>query len=81
MRAVKIRAVRENRKLKEMIAHLLRRGLAREKEERGPVRTRVRLPLVECGHEARPEEEMTPERAADVLLEEEAQGASPHRDP
>jgi plasmid stability protein len=71
VRAVKIRAVEENRKLKDMIADLLRRGLSQE--PRVPVvRRRVKLPLVECAHEARPGEEMTPERVADMLLEEEA---------
>lgn len=70
MRAVKIRAVNEGRKLKEMVAELLRRGLA---EEPGPRRTpprRVRFPLVEC-EPARPEEEMTAERLAEILIEDE----------
>ena len=74
MRAVKIRirAVEENRRLKDTIAELLRRGLAREP---GPaVRKRVTLPLVECAHEVRAGEEMTPEPVAQVLLEEEAEG-------
>jgi plasmid stability protein len=71
VRAVKIRAVEENRKLKDMIADLLRRGLSQEPRV-SAVRKRVKLPLVECAHEARPGEEMTPERVADVLLEEEA---------
>ena len=72
VRAVKIRAVEENRKLKDMIADLLRRGLSQEPRVPATVRRRVKLPLVECAHEARPGEEMTPERVADVLLEEEA---------
>jgi hypothetical protein len=71
MRAVKLRAVEENRKLKELIADLLRRGLAQE-PGRPAIRRRVRLPLIECAHAARPEEEMTPERVAEVLLDEEA---------
>jgi hypothetical protein len=37
---------------------------------------RLKLPLIECAHEAVPDEEMTPERVAEVLLEEEARGAS-----
>jgi plasmid stability protein len=75
MRAVKIRAVEENRRLKYTIADLLRRGLAGE--GRVPTtlaRRRVRLPLVECAHEARAGEEMTPQRVAEVLLAEEAAG-------
>ncbi len=76
MRTVKIRAVREDRKLKEMVAILLRRGLGERPEEPGTVRERVPLPLVQCAHEARPDEEMTPERVARVLIDEEADRTS-----
>ena len=70
MRAIKIRAAREDRKLKDLIADLLRRGLA---EERGPASGhRVRLPLVQCAHGALPGTEMTPDRVADVLIKQEA---------
>ena len=34
----------------------------------------IKLPLVECAHEAHPGEEVTPERVAEVLLEEDARG-------
>ncbi|HKH45634.1 MAG TPA: antitoxin [Thermoanaerobaculia bacterium] len=78
VREVKIRAVQENRKLKDTVADLLRRGLARERGLQATVRRRLKLPLVECVHEARPGEEMTPERVANVLLEEEAEA---HRGP
>jgi plasmid stability protein len=71
-RAVKVRAVEENRRLKDTIADLLRRGLAKEERRPATVRRRLKLPLVECAHEARPGKEMTPERVADVLLDEEA---------
>jgi plasmid stability protein len=81
MRAVKIRAVRENRRLKDVVAELLRRGLIQEPDETGSLR-RVRLPLVQCAHQARPDEEMTPDRAARVLIEQEAREASGgHREP
>jgi plasmid stability protein len=72
MRAVKIRAVEENRTLKATIADLLRRGLAQPSGVPPTVRQRVRLPLVQCAHEARRGEDMTPERVAEVLIEEEA---------
>jgi hypothetical protein len=71
VRAVKIRAVEENRKLKDVMADLLRRGLS-QKRGAPSVRKRLKLPLIECVHEARPGEEMTPERVAEALLEEEA---------
>ncbi len=72
MREVKIRAVMENRKLKDAVADLLRRGLSQRRSEHR-IRRRVALPLVECARKARPEEEMTPERVADILLEEESE--------
>lgn len=71
MRTVKIRAVNEGRRLKDVMAELIRRGLAEESEPAGAVVT-VRVPLVHCAHPAAPEEEMTPERAAQILLSEEA---------
>ena len=74
VRAVKILAVEEDRKLKDMIADLLRSGLAQKRGVLAAVpRKRLKLPLVECAHEARPGEELTPERVAKVLLEEEAE--------
>jgi plasmid stability protein len=76
VRAVKIRAVEENRKLKDTVADLLRRGLAQKRGLPATPRRRLKLPLVDCAHEARSGEEMTPERVAEVLLEEEAGGAS-----
>jgi hypothetical protein len=72
MRAIKMRAVEENRKLKDTIADLLRRGLAQEPGAPPAIRHRVQLPLIQCAHEARPGEEMTPERVAEVLLAAEA---------
>jgi plasmid stability protein len=72
VRAVKVRAVEENRRLEDTLADLLRRGLAEERGSVATVRRRIELPLIECAHEARPGEEMTPERVASVLLEEEA---------
>lgn len=73
MRAIKIRAVKDNRKLKDAIADLLKSGLAREAERPSQVSRRVKLPLVRCAHAARPGEEVLPERAAEILLEEESE--------
>ena len=74
VRAVKIVAVEDGAKLKDVVADLLRRGLALKRATPAPARRRLKLPLVECVHEARPGEEMTPERVAKVLLEEETGG-------
>jgi len=65
MRTIKIRAAKENRKLKDAIADLLRSGLSRKPVKQKIVRKRVRLSLVRCAHEARPGDEMSPERVAE----------------
>ncbi len=73
MRAVKMRAVQENRRLQDTVAELLRRGLACEPGSSSIRRPRrVELPLVECVREAQPGREITPERAAEILTSEEA---------
>jgi hypothetical protein len=59
-------------KLAKLVADFLRRGLAKKERRPATVRRDLELPLVECAHEARPGEEMTPERVAGVLLDEEA---------
>ena len=75
MRAVKIRAANEGRKLKEVVADLLRRGL-REEEKRAPRgMRRVRLPLVECAHNASAGQEMTPDRVAEILADDDSRAA------
>jgi hypothetical protein len=72
MRAVKMRAVQENRKLKDTVAELLRHGLAQPLVGPDATPHRVTLPLVECAHSALPEEELTPGRVAQILLDEDA---------
>lgn len=76
MRTVKIRAVRENRKLKDMIAELLQRGLTQDPGKPAAVRNRVQLPLIHNTRQAPPGEELTPERVAQILLDDEARWAS-----
>jgi plasmid stability protein len=53
-RAVKIRSVEENKRLEDTIADLLRYGLAKKERRPATDRRRLKLPLVECAHEARP---------------------------
>lgn len=77
MRSIKLKAVREDRRLKDLIADLLRRGLAVDQREPHAAPPRVRLPLVHCARQATPDVEMTPERVADTLIDQEASGAVP----
>jgi len=77
MKSVKLRAVEENRTLTNLIAELLRQGLTETRAEQGTIRHRVKLPLVRGAHAARPEEEMTPERIADILIAQEVEAHVP----
>jgi plasmid stability protein len=78
-RAVRLRAIKEGRDLKDAVTDLVRIGLAASGD--GPdtlappavtVDPKTGLPVIECPHEALPEEEMTPDRVADILLQQEA---------
>jgi plasmid stability protein len=80
VKQVKIRAVREGRKLKDAVADLLRKGLSvvadKEPKVQAPRITRDKktgLPLIECEQAAAPQDEMTPERVADILLAQEVE--------
>jgi plasmid stability protein len=75
MRAVKIRAAEDNRKLKDTIADLLRQGLDQPRSETPQIRNRVKLPLISGGHPAKPGEELTPELIHEILLEQEVDRA------
>lgn len=75
MKAAKIRAVQEERTLQELIAELIRQGLARRSEGTSRTARRVRLPLVKCARSAKPGEQMGPDRVAEILLEDEARGS------
>jgi plasmid stability protein len=76
VKQVKLRALRDGKKLKDAMADLLRKGLAAEEGITTKSTTLKRdkktgLLRIECKHAARPGMEMTPERVAEVLLEQE----------
>jgi plasmid stability protein len=78
VKQVKLRAVREGRKLKDLVADLLRKGLAATANEKTNIQSpsiivdkKTGLPLIECKHAASPDEEITPDRLADILLAQE----------
>jgi plasmid stability protein len=70
MREIKVRAAREDRKLKDLVTELLRKGLAAQEE---PARQahRVKFPLIQSSHKAAPGEELTPDRIHEILMQEE----------
>jgi hypothetical protein len=74
VREIKIRAVSRRQRLKDTVAELLRKGLAAADAEHAGPAARVRrdrktgLPVVKCLHPAASEQEITPDRAAEILL-------------
>jgi plasmid stability protein len=76
---VRLRARQEGRTFNNAVAELLRKGLAAEspsRRRRPAVVTRdeeTGLPLIVCVHPARPDEELTPERVAAILLAQDAE--------
>jgi hypothetical protein len=82
MKQVKLRAVREGRKLKDTVAELLRRGLTMPATEEKLVRPRIGkskltgLPVVYCGHPPADPDDFSPERIADILLQQEVEWAN-----
>ena len=71
IRAVKILAVKQNSKLKDVVTDLLRLGLSAASEQRREVRNRVQFPLVQCAHPEEFGDELTPERVAAILADGE----------
>ena len=78
VKQVKLCALREGRKLKDAVADLLRKALAAATKEAPNTQAVVvgrdretGLPLIVCKHTASPTEELTPERAANILLAQE----------
>ncbi len=74
MREIKVRAAREDRKLKDLVTELLRKGLAAEElQPRKP--HRVKFPLIQSTHPATPGKTLSPEELNEVLLAEEVRWA------
>lgn len=71
MKAVKLRAVEENRTMTDLIAEYLRRGLTAEPIERAPSQHRVKLPLIHSAHAPQPPGALSPERISEILLAQE----------
>jgi plasmid stability protein len=77
MRTIKIRAVNEDRKLKDVVAELLRRGLAEEEARPSKIRHRMRFPLIEGTKPAKPGEDITHGRITEILAEDDLRYIQP----
>ena len=82
VKQVKLRALREGRKLKDAVAHLLRAGLEAPASNRpAPARPMVLkdkktgLPVIQCRHAAPRNQELTPQRVAKILTDQESEWA------
>jgi plasmid stability protein len=77
VRELKLRAVSEGRKLKDLAADILRSGLEKDPPNKLPKTPvvvkdkRTGLPVIQCLHAASRQEELTPERAANILMQQE----------
>ena len=72
LRAMKIRAVQEGRKFKDVATEVFRRGLAQPAmAANSGGGQRVKLPLIQCRHPAASQAKLTPDQVADVLLKQE----------
>jgi hypothetical protein len=73
VRALRIKAAEENRRLRDVVAEVLRRGLAApaRDEERPP--HRVTLPLVHSSRPAPEGQALTAERVAEIEEQEDAE--------
>ena len=79
VKEVKLRALHEGRKLKDIVAELLRKGLAAPTAtDAGPNRSLLTrdkkslLPLIVCRHAAAADKELSPEVVANILNQQEA---------
>ena len=77
VKQIKLRAVRDGLKLKDLVASLLRRGLAADDETPPPPKAKIVYdkkrgwPIIVGGHPAAPGEEITPDRLFEIMQEQE----------
>jgi plasmid stability protein len=78
VKQVKLRALQDGRKLKDAVADLLQKGLQVAMDTKPDAHAAVvttdkktGLPLIECKQVASLQEEITPERVAEILLAQE----------
>lgn len=73
VREMKIRAASEGRKLRDVATEVIQRGLAQQLPKTEQVKKRVNFPLIKCKHPAPKNQELTPDRIAEILLNQEVE--------
>ena len=71
VRAMKIRAATEGRKLREVAAEVIQKGLSPPVTNTGSAGTRVKLPFFEGSTPVKSEEQLTPQKIHEILLNQE----------
>jgi plasmid stability protein len=77
VQAMKMRAARDGRKLKDVAADALRAGLTAPSQPTGSSTAKITkdrktgLPLIQCPHSAALGDEITPQRVASILADQE----------
>jgi hypothetical protein len=74
LRDLKVKAAHENRKLKDLMTELLRKGLDADSKKEKPFH-RMIFPIFTGGHPAAPGEELAPDKVHEILLEQEVRWA------
>lgn len=79
LREIKLRAVRDGKKLKELVEDLLRKGLSaslapgEQRKSRIGKDPRTGLPIILGGKRAKAGDEITPDRIKEILLQQEVE--------
>lgn len=75
VREMKLQAVYEGRKLKDVATEIFRRGLNHGGSVPTATKKRVKFPLIQCQHLASANTELTPDKVAEILLQQEVASA------
>lgn len=73
VRQLKFRALSDGRSLKDLVADMLRDSLTAPPKEAAIIVEERGLPVVRAQYKVHPGQEMTPEKIADLLLEQEVE--------
>jgi hypothetical protein len=68
---MKIRAAREGRKLRDVATEVIQRGLSKSPPKPEKATKRIAFPLIQCKHPAPKDQELTSDRIAEILINQE----------
>jgi plasmid stability protein len=80
VREMKIRAAREGRKLRDVATEIIQRGIAETEQKPKKNGYRVKLPLIRSTKVILPEDQPTPEKIDEILLNQEIEWLNENND-